>query len=423
MNVLIHQYKRVPAIGRWICKNTKNIKHTIFSSIFCFRIRTTNFIITNQFNIVMKKLLFVLTLALMGCHSGQTQQQTEVNRTISLPAEGVQYVDFSNVAAQTIDGVVHIRTVQTRLTPLYQSFFGFIINQGMQRKEYSAYGSGVIISDDGYIVTNNHVVQDAERISVTLNDKRVLQARLVGNDPATDLAVLKVEAKDLKAIPFGNSDSARVGQPVLAIGNPFNLTSTVTAGIISAKARNVGIIDNNRGMESPIESFIQTDAAVNPGNSGGALVDAQARLIGVVTAIASADGYYTGYSFAIPANLAQKVVDDLKRYGHVQRGYLGVQVVEMTSELASQMGLKEVKGVLLARVVPDCAADRAGLKQGDLLLKVAGVEVNSFAEMMEEVGRHAPGDLVDVTYYRNGKTHSTTVTLQNSQGTTAVIRR
>ena len=281
----------------------------------------------------------------------------------------------------------------------------------------------MIISADGYIVTNNHVVQDAERISVTLNDKRVLQARLVGNDPATDLAVLKVEAKDLKAIPFGNSDSARVGQPVLAIGNPFNLTSTVTAGIISAKARNVGIIDNNRGMESPIESFIQTDAAVNPGNSGGALVDAQARLIGVVTAIASADGYYTGYSFAIPANLAQKVVDDLKRYGHVQRGYLGVQVVEMTSELADQMGIDGVKGVLIARVVADGAASRAGLQKGDLLLSVAGVQVNSFAEMMEEIGRHAPGDHVDISYYRNGKTHATTVTLTNAQGTTEIVRR
>ena len=371
----------------------------------------------------MKKLLFVMTLALCGCHAGQTQQNVEMNNAVALPSQGVRYADFSDVAARTIDGVVHIRTVQTRLTPLYQSFFGFIINQGVQRREYSAYGSGVIISDDGYIVTNNHVVQDAERISVTLNDKRVLPATLVGNDPATDLAVIKVDAKDLKAIPFGNSDSARVGQPVLAIGNPFNLTSTVTAGIISAKARNVGIIDNNRGMESPIESFIQTDAAVNPGNSGGALVDAQARLIGIVTAIASADGYYTGYSFAIPANLAQKVTDDLKRYGHVQRGYLGVQVVEMTSDMATQMGLNAVKGVLVALVVPDGAASRAGLQKGDLLLSIAGVQVNSFAEMMEEVGRHAPGDHVDITYYRNGKTHATTVTLTNAQGTTAAIRR
>ena len=334
-----------------------------------------------------------------------------------------EYADFSNVAAQTIDGVVHIRTVQTRLTPLYQSFFGFIINQGMQRKEYSAYGSGVIISDDGYIVTNNHVVQDAERINVTLNDKRVLEATLVGNDPATDLALLKIDATGLKPIAFGNSDSARVGQPVLAIGNPFNLTSTVTAGIISAKARNMGMIDNNRGMESPIEAFIQTDAAVNPGNSGGALVDGNAKLIGIVTAIASGDGYYTGYSFAIPANLAQKVTGDLKRYGCVQRAYLGVNVVEMTAEMARQMNLKDVKGVMIARVVPECAADKAGLRKGDLLLTVAGVPVNSFAEMMEELGRYNPGDLVNVSYYRDGKTHSATAVLQNSQGTTEIVRK
>ena len=371
----------------------------------------------------MKKLLLVMTIALFGCHTGQTQQSGEINQPASTTPLTLRYADFSQVAARTIDGVVHIRTVQTRLTPLYQSFFGFIINQGVQRKEYSAYGSGVIISPDGYIVTNNHVVQDAERIQVTLNDKRVLDASLIGTDPATDLALIKIDADGLTAIPFGNSDSALVGQPVLAIGNPFNLTSTVTAGIISAKARNMGIIDNNRGMESPIESFIQTDAAVNPGNSGGALVDADARLIGIVTAIASADGYYTGYSFAIPANLARKVAEDLKRYGHAQRAYLGVNVVEMTSSLAKQMGLQEVKGLLLARVVPDCAADRAGLKQGDLLLTVAGVAVNSFAEMMEEIGRHAPGDLVDVTYYRNGRTHSATVTLQNAQGTTSVIRK
>lgn len=353
----------------------------------------------------MKKILLI---ALMLPLAAATQAQ--------------RYTDFSGVAASTIDGVVHIRTEQTRLTPLYQSFFGFIINQGMQRKVYSAYGSGVIVSTDGYIVTNNHVVQDAERISVTLNDKRVLSARLVGNDPATDLALIKVDATGLKPIPYGNSDSARVGQPVLAIGNPFNLTSTVTAGIISAKARNMGIIDNARGAESPIEAFIQTDAAVNPGNSGGALVDGSGRLIGIVTAIASGDGYYTGYSFAIPSNLARKVAGDLQRYGYVQRAYLGVNVVEMTSQTAQQMGLSEVRGILLARLVPDGAAARGGLHQGDLLLSVAGVEVNSFAEMMEELGRFSPGDLVDVTYYRNGTTHSATVTLQNSQGTTDVIR-
>lgn len=352
----------------------------------------------------MKK-MFSMAVLLLGLMALQAQQ----------------VYDFSNVASQTIDGVVHIRTVQERLTPLYQSFFGFYINQGMQRREYSAYGSGVIISSDGYIVTNNHVVQDADRISVTLNDKRILPATLVGNDPATDLALIKVDATGLKPISFGNSDSARVGQPVLAIGNPFNLTSTVTAGIISAKARNMGIIDNKSG-ESPIESFIQTDAAVNPGNSGGALVDANARLIGIVTAIASADGYYTGYSFAIPSNLAQKVAGDLKKYGHVQRGYLGVNVYEMTAEKAKQMGLSDVRGLLIGRVVPQGAAEKAGMLRGDLLLTIDGAEVNSFAEMMQALGRFAPGDLVRVTYYREGNTFAATVVLHNSQGTTDIVR-
>ena len=365
----------------------------------------------------MKKLfLSIAFLSVFFTSCAQDNEQKNVQQNYY--PQTLPVTDFSNVASQTIDGVVHIRTIQTRLTPLYQSFFGFIINQGVQRKEYSAYGSGVIISDDGYIVTNNHVVQDAERISVTLNDKRVLNARLIGNDPSTDLALLKIEAENLTPIDFGNSDEARVGQPVLAIGNPFNLTSTVTAGIISAKARNMGIIENTRGKESTIEAFIQTDAAVNPGNSGGALVNADAKLIGIVTAIASADGYYTGYSFAIPSNLVKKVANDLRRYGYVQRAYLGVNVLEMTSEMASQMSLSEVKGILVARVVPGSAADKAGLRNGDLLLSVAGVSVNSFAEMMEELGRFNPGDHVDISYYRDGKTHSATATLQNSKGTT-----
>ncbi len=375
----------------------------------------------------MKKIIIALsfvfsTIALvLGIIPARAQESS--SQPVTYVDGSLIATDFSQVASQTIDGVVHIRTVQTRLTPLYQSFFGFIINQGMQRKEYSAYGSGVIISEDGYIVTNNHVVQDAERISVTLNDKRVLEAKLVGTDPATDLALLKIDAKGLTVLKFGDSDSARVGQPVLAIGNPFNLTSTVTAGIISAKARNVGIIDNVRGMESPIESFIQTDAAVNPGNSGGALVDANANLIGIVTAIASADGYYTGYSFAIPSNLAKKVAGDLKRYGTVQRAYLGVQVMEMNNQMAKQLGINEIKGVLIGRVVPGAAADHAGIKEGDLLLSISGVQINSFSEMMQELGRFAPGDLVNITYYRHGKTHSATVTLQNSQGTTEIIKR
>lgn len=334
-----------------------------------------------------------------------------------------RYADFSDVASRTIDAVVHIKTEMTKLTPLYQTFFGMVIDRGVQRKVYSAYGSGVIISSDGYIVTNNHVVQDAERITVTLNDKRIVSGRIIGTDPATDLALLKIDLEGLQYIHFGNSDQAKIGQPVLAIGNPFNLTSTVTAGIISAKARNMNIIENTRGLESPIESFIQTDAAVNSGNSGGALVNGDAQLIGVVTAIASADGYYTGYSFAIPSNIAFKVTNDLKRYGYVQRAYLGVTVTEVTSEMAEQLGLPEVKGVYINGVAQDCAAHRAGLRKGDVILKVGGVETNSFAEMMEELGRFNPGDKVSLLYRGKQGLAEVVVTLLNSQGNSEVIRK
>ena len=329
--------------------------------------------------------------------------------------------DFTEVAARTIDAVVHIKTEMTKLTPLYQSFFGMIIDRGVQRQTYNAYGSGVIISQDGFIVTNNHVVQDAEKVWVTLNDKREMPARVVGTDPATDLAVIKVEATGLETIPFGNSDSARIGEPVLAIGNPFNLTSTVTAGIISAKARYMDII-KNPGVESTIESFIQTDAAVNSGNSGGALVNGRAELIGINTAIASGNGYYTGYSFAIPSNIARKVTGDLRQYGVVQRGYLGVNVVEVTSEIAARLKLAELKGIYVARVIPHCAAEKAGMKEGDVLMSVNGVEVNSYASMMEEVALFDPGDEVDVTFQRDGKMHSVKLTLLNSKGNTQIVR-
>jgi len=372
----------------------------------------------------MKKILLI-ALLVAGCGSGahdnaQPQAAETITESKSTP---VEYVDFSDVAAGTIDAVVHIRTEMTRVTPLYQTFFGMIIDRGVQRQKYEAYGSGVIISDDGYIVTNNHVVQDAERITVNLNNKRTVTARLVGNDPATDLAVIKIEEQGLTYIPYGNSDLARIGEPVLAIGNPFNLTSTVTAGIISAKARNMNIIANPGGQESPIESFIQTDAAVNPGNSGGALVNSKGQLIGIVTAIASGDGYYTGYSFAIPSNLVKKVAKDLIEYGHVQRAYLGVNVVEVTNEVARQTGVSELKGLYVANVIPNCAAANAGIRQGDVIRTIKGVEINTFAELTEELGRCAPGNQVEITFTRDGRQLKTTATLLNSQGTTAIIKR
>ena len=376
----------------------------------------------------MKRSLIIATLAigLMASACAQKSEEPAKNITpapVREEAPRLELTDFTDVAAATIDGVVHIKTEMTQMTPLYQSFFGFIIPQGVQRQVYNAFGSGVIITTDGYILTNNHVVQDAERISVTLNDRRELPARLVGNDPATDLAVIKIEADSLTYIPFGNSDRVRVGEPVLAIGNPFNLTSTVTSGIISAKARNMHIIDNPRSNETPLESFLQTDAAVNSGNSGGALVNSRAELIGIVTAIASGNGNYIGYSFAIPSNLAVKVAGDLQRYGYVQRGYLGVQVTEVDANVAQQTGARAIKGLYVAKVTPDCAAARAGIRQGDIILHVAGKEVNTFAEMMEELGLFSPGDEVEVDYERGGHTHTATVRLLNSQGNTQIITR
>ncbi|MBQ6096191.1 MAG: trypsin-like peptidase domain-containing protein [Bacteroidales bacterium] len=375
----------------------------------------------------MKRTLLVIALAALltvGCNA-QNESQNEVKvveRPVQQPLPSlVTQTDFTEVAARTIDAVVHIKTEMTKLTPLYQSFFGMIIDRGVRRQTYNAFGSGVIISSDGYIVTNNHVVQDAEKLTVTLNDKRELPARIVGIDPATDLAVIKIQADNLQFIPFGNSDSARIGEPVLAIGNPFNLTSTVTAGIISAKARYMNII-NNPGVESTIESFIQTDAAVNSGNSGGALVNGRAELIGINTAIASGNGYYTGYSFAIPSNIARKVAGDLRRYGAVQRGYLGINVVEVTNELAAKLNLEQPKGIYIARVIPKCAADKAGLREGDILLKVNNMDVNSYASMMEEVALFNPGDNVEVLYQRNGELHTATLMLLNSQGNTQIIK-
>ena len=381
---------------------------------------------------MMKKIICLslafVSLSMISCNAQTVETQPaassaatqSINHSVAQP---LTLTDFTDVAAATIDGVVHIKTEMTQLTPLYQSFFGFIIQQGVQRQVYNAYGSGVIITSDGYILTNNHVVQDAERITVTLNDRRELPARLVGNDPATDLAVIKIEAENLTYIPFGNSDKVRVGEPVLAIGNPFNLTSTVTSGIISAKARNMHIIDNPRSNETPLESFLQTDAAVNSGNSGGALVNSRAELVGIVTAIASGNGNYIGYSFAIPSNIALKVAGDLHRYGYVQRGYLGVQVTEVDATVARKTGARDIKGLYVAMVNRDCAAERVGIRQGDIILRVAGKEVNTFAEMMEELGLFSPGDEVEVEYVRGGHSNTVKATLLNLHGNTQIIRK
>lgn len=271
-------------------------------------------------------------------------------------------------------------------------------------------GSGVIISHDGYVVTNNHVVEEADAFGITLQDKREFKAKLIGADPTTDLALLKIDATGLPHIDFGNSDSVRIGEWVLAVGNPFNLESTVTAGIVSAKGRNIDILEG----EYSIESFIQTDAAVNPGNSGGALVNTRGDLIGINTAIITRSGRYEGYSFAVPSNLVYKVVSDLRDFGQVQRGILGVGIEDLSSSLVQELGISPGYGVYVNRVTSDGGAYKAGIRRGDVITKVNGRRVKSMPELQELVARHRPGNKITIEYFRKGKTEKVEVVLQDA---------
>jgi len=270
-------------------------------------------------------------------------------------------------------------------------------------------GSGVLISKNGYIATNNHVVEDGAKVTVTLSDKREFEAEVIGSDPSTDLALIKINGKDLPFLTLGNSDSLRVGEWVLAVGNPFNLESTVTAGIVSAKGRNINILDD----QYSIESFIQTDAAVNPGNSGGALVNTNGELIGINTAIITRSGRYEGYSFAVPANLVRKVIRDLRDYGEVQRGILGVNIDPVDSRLAKQLGLSSIEGVHISNVRSSSGAAEAGLEAGDVIIGINGQRTSTVPELQEQVGRYRPGDVIEVEYIRNGEKYETEVTLKD----------
>jgi len=335
--------------------------------------------------------------------------------------------DFTLAAELSVHAVVHVKTktpVQMQQgfggglnDPFFDFFFG--PQQRPQQRQQQApmqegSGSGVIISNDGYIVTNNHVVDKSKEIEVTLNDKRTFKAKLVGADPNTDIALLKIEAEKLPVILFGNSDSVKVGEWVLAVGNPFNLTSTVTAGIVSAKARNINIINS----QMKIESFIQTDAAVNPGNSGGALVNTRGELIGINTAIASQTGSYAGYAFAVPVSIVKKVVTDIREFGFVQRAVLGVSMQEITSELAKEKNLKTMEGAYVAEVVDNSAADKAGVKKGDVIIKVNDVDIKSSSQLQEQIGRYSPGDKVSLVLLRDNKEVKLTAELKNKQGST-----
>jgi Do/DeqQ family serine protease len=338
----------------------------------------------------------------------------------SMPAteDGVT-MDFREAAEATVHTVVHVKTKTYRdmeINPLYEFFFG--IRPETDPRPILGYGSGVIISDDGYIVTNNHVIDGSEEIQVTLNDRRDFDAKLVGADPTTDLALLKIDEKGLPFISYGNSDQLQLGEWVLAVGNPYNLTSTVTAGIVSAKARDINILRDNFS----IESFIQTDAAVNPGNSGGALVSSAGKLVGINTAIASRTGNYTGYSFAIPVSIVKKVVADLMEFGEVQRALLGVTITDITSGLAEEEGLDDTDGVFITQVTEDGAAKAAGMKSGDVVLSINDIRVGRASELQEQISRYRPNDRVKVMVKRDGKLKQFDVVLRNMNGDTDIVR-
>jgi len=352
-------------------------------------------------------------------------------------------VDFTQSAQAAIPTVVHIKTKTNakqvtnslprtnRQNPFSDFFDDEMFNQLFGNRsnvipEQRASGSGVIIGDNGYIVTNNHVVANADEINVTLSNKKSYKAKLIGTDPAYDLAVIKIEASALPYLIYGNSDDVRVGQWVLAIGYPLNLETTVTAGIVSAKARSLGLNkDRNGDYGNAVESFIQTDAAVNMGNSGGALINPEGRLIGVNSAIASPTGYYSGYSYAIPVNIVKKVVDDIIKFGTVQRAYLGISydnASDYTEEQKKKRGIPLTAfGIYTQEASTEGAAYAAGIRKGDIIKKVNGVEVSSGAEMQEQVSRYKPGDKVPVTYLRNNVENTVTVTLKNRSGNYSLV--
>ena len=344
--------------------------------------------------------------------------------TNAVPSE-----DFVFASESSLNAVVHVTTKVETTTFKRDIFSEFFYGPGAGGRELKQYGegsgSGVIVANNGYIVTNNHVIQNATEIQVTLNDNRKYDAEIVGTDPSTDIAVLKIKETGLSSLPLGNSDNINVGEWVLAVGNPFNLTSTVTAGIISAKARNLNLIsEGGKDNVVPIESFIQTDAAVNPGNSGGALVNTKGQLIGINTAIASETGSYSGYSFAVPVNLVKKVMTDLIDYGVVQRGYLGVQIADITQEMKEELDLKNLQGVYVANVIANGGAQKAGIKKGDVILKIGAKTVNSAASLQEEIGKRRPGDKIAVTVRNSAGTISTKqLVLRNRDGQTSLISK
>ncbi len=344
----------------------------------------------------------------------------QYNNTQTLP-------NFELAAEHTVNSVVHVKVEATEQYNTYNPFEQFFNGgDGIQPKErkLQGAGSGVIISSDGYIVTNNHVINNADKIEITLNNKETYLAKLVGTDPSTDIALLKIEEKNLSFITFSNSNKLKLGEWVIAVGNPFNLTSTVTAGIISAKARNINILQANPEKDVfPVESFIQTDAAVNPGNSGGALVNTRGELVGINTAIASQTGSFTGYSFAVPSNLVSKVTNDLKLYGYVQRAFLGISIQNISDEIETKLSLKNKNGVYVSGLSENGSAKNSGIKSGDVIVKIEETETNSVPELQEKIASYIPGDIVSVKIIRNNEIKSFKVELKNKIGNTDIIKK
>lgn len=343
--------------------------------------------------------------------------------TDAIPVE----LNFVDAAKVVTPGVVHIRsTVEAShaqsynpIDDYFREFFGEPRRRNYEQRPSVGTGSGVIISHDGYIATNNHVIENATDVEILLNDNRTYKAEIIGTDPTTDLALLKIEAKGLPFVKIGDSDGVQVGEWVLAVGNPFEFRSTVTAGIISAKGRNINILRNRSGLA--IESFLQTDAAVNPGNSGGALVNLRGELVGINTAIATPTGTYAGYSFAVPANLVNKVIGDLKEFGVVQRALLGINIRDVNAELSEEEDLGILEGVYVLEIKPNSSAEDAGMKKGDVIIAINGQKVRKTAELQEKVALNRPGDKISVTVVRDGKEKQLSAILKNTLNTTKPI--
>jgi serine protease Do len=385
----------------------------------------------------MKRYLFVVVVLVAACIGGVVgsiytvkfldystatypsiearQNLVKANYKIDSSNQVPKDLDFLATAKQATSSVVHIRTSYG------PGDFSFNVLEFRHDWSARSSGSGVILSDDGYVVTNHHVIEDASNIEVVMNDNQRYFAKVIGTDPSTDLALLKIKANNLPFISYGNSDALQLGEWVLAIGNPFDLNSTVTAGIISAKARNIGILRDRNNLQ--VESFIQTDAAVNPGNSGGALVNLNGELIGVNSAIATSNGSYQGYSFAIPVSLVKKVMDDLLEFGEVQRGLLGVQISDVNAAIAEQLKLSVNQGVLVSGVNEKSAAEQAGIKEGDVIVQVDKHTVNTVSELQEWVARNRPGKTIAVVFVRGNTSKEVPVRLRNNDGVESISRK